>query len=159
MLANVNHALTLKEWNIARLIILQGKRHLQINVTEKPAGPGQELMKNLFNILKFIFSHPLSSRNKWAALKRFVIWQGGSRIIAAPNKCLLIQRLQNVRNHRCPMRDADRYRSLIDMDQWVQSGHQSLLGSGQDANPFIDVIWGRCPGVRLWETSRKRLDL
>jgi len=84
MLANVNHALTLKEWNIARLNILQSKRHLQINVTEKPAGPGQELMKNLFNILKFIFSHPLSSRNKWAALKRFVIWQGGSRIIAAP---------------------------------------------------------------------------
>jgi len=81
---NVNDALPLEEWDLSRLIILHGRRYLQCNVNEKPAGPGQELMKNLFNILKFIFSHPLSSRNKWAAFKRFVIWQGGSRIIAAP---------------------------------------------------------------------------
>ena len=41
-------------------------------------------MRKLYNILKFIFTHPLSSRNKWAALKRFIKWQVGSRFFPVP---------------------------------------------------------------------------
>lgn len=41
-------------------------------------------MRNLYNILRFIFTHPLSSKNKWAAFKRFLTWQGGSRILSLP---------------------------------------------------------------------------
>ena len=41
-------------------------------------------MRKLYNILKFIFTHPLSSKNKWAALKRFLKWQLGTRFFPVP---------------------------------------------------------------------------
>lgn len=38
----------------------------------------------MLDILKFIFSHPLNSKNKFAALLRFFKWQIGSRLVTFP---------------------------------------------------------------------------
>jgi FkbM family methyltransferase len=39
---------------------------------------------NLLNTLSYILNHPLNCNHKIAALKRFITWQIGSRILAAP---------------------------------------------------------------------------
>src|SRR4051812_34077448 len=50
-----------------------------------------------------------------------------STMIAAPNKCLLIHASKISKNNNV------RHRTMIDIDHWLQSGHQSLLCSYPDA--------------------------
>jgi len=48
-------------------------------------------MKSLFAILKFIWNHPLASKNRFLAIRRFLSWQIGQRLRPGPKRVRFVE--------------------------------------------------------------------